>query len=243
MERLVCGRAMLRYFVVLTITSLLWMVRTMAQMPAGSSSLSGGSLVGMLRDAPVTVEQVEERASKLPNGSSRTEIVESKIYRDYAGRFRIETKAPAPLSETVLLADPVEGYVALLVPSAKIAHRMMQPKTNPSSGIGFAWAGIQMRGKDRKKEDIEKLTIEGIDFEGIRMTVTSDDQPAVVTVDERWMSKELALTGRVEATSPTEHYSARIKTVIREDPDPALFIIPADYTIRDLEEGRDHPLR
>jgi hypothetical protein len=234
---------MLRYIAVLTTTALLWIVSTMAQMPAGSPSRGGAPLVGMLRDAPLTVEQIEERTRKLPDGNSRTEVVEMKIYRDHVGRFRAETKAPHRLSEMITLADPVEGFIALLVPSAKIAHRMLQPKSDSFLGIGTAWAGLQMSGKDRKLENIGKLTIEGIEFEGIRTTVTSDDQPAVITVDERWMSKELALTGRVEATSPTEHYSARIKTVIRKDPDPGLFVIPADYTIRDLERGRDHPLR
>jgi len=229
--------------VVLTISSLLWVNKAMAQMPVNSSPLNGAPLALMVRDAPLIVEQIEERTRKLPDGNSRTETVEAKIYRDQIGRFRIETKAPHPLSELITLMDPVEGFIALLVPSAKIAHRMVQPKSDSFLGFGFAWSGLQMSGKDRKLEDIGKLTIEGIEFEGIRTTATSDNQPPMVTVDERWISKELGLIGRVEAASPTEHYSARIKSVIRQVLDPGLFVIPADYTIRDLEEGRDSPLK
>jgi len=215
----------------------------MAQIPAGPASFNGASLVMMSKDTPLMVEQVEERTRKLPDGNSGTETIETKIYRDDVGKFRIETKSPHPLSEMVTLADPVEGFIALLVPSAKIAYRMMQPKTDHPLGLGFAWPGLQMSGKDRKMENIGKLTIEGIEFEGIRTTVTSDNGPAVITVDERWISRELGLIGRVEATSPTENYSARIKTVVRKDLDQELFVIPADYTIRDIEEGREYPLK
>ena len=215
----------------------------MAQMPAGPASFSGASLVLMLRDAPLAVEQIEELTRKLPDGNSRTETIERKIYRDRAGRFRAEIKAPHPTSEIITLADPVEGFIALLVPSAAIAHRMMQPKTDRPFGLGFAWPGILMNGKDRKLETLGKLTIEGIEFEGVRTTVASDEAPGVIKVDERWISKELGLIGRVEAISPTEHYSARVKTVIRKDPNPELFAIPADYAIQDLEEGREYPLK
>jgi len=212
-------------------------------MPAGPASFSGASLVMMARDAPLTVEQIEELTKILPDGKAQTRTIERKIYRDQVGRFRTETKAPDPLSEIISLADPVEGFIAILVPSAKIAHRFVPPTADRTLGLGFTWPGLQMGGKDRKMENIGKLTIEGIEFEGIRTTVTSDSQPPVVTIDERWMCNELGLIGRVEDTSPTERYSARIKTVSRKDPDPELFVIPADYAIRELEQGIDHPLK
>ena len=213
------------------------------------SNLNGASLVHTLLGVPLIVEQIEELSTKLPDGRSRTEIIESKIYRDHAGRFRIETASTtspvlSQLSETVLLADPVEKSITLLVPSAKIAHRMIQGKDDPSCGLAFAVAGIPMPGKDRKIEKIGKRTIEGIDCEGARMTVTSDDRPDVLKVEERWISNELGLTLLVEATSLTMHYSARIRKVLQKDPDPDLFVVPPDFTIHNLEDdGREHPLK
>ncbi len=204
-------------------------------------AFNGASLVMMLKDAPLTVEQVEQRTRKRPNEKSGTETIETIIYRNDVGKFRIEVKAPHPLSEMVTIADPVEGFIALLAPPAKIAYRMMPPKTDHPLGLGFAWPGLQMSGKSRKSEDIGNLRIEGIEFEGIRTTVTSDNGPAVIIVDERWISRELGLIGRVDSTSPNEHYSARIKRVVRKDLDQALFVIPTDYAIRDIEEGREYP--
>jgi hypothetical protein len=61
----------------------------MAQMPIGPASFNGASLVMMLRDAPLTVERIEERTTKLPDGNSRIKTIEAKIYRDRVGRFRI----------------------------------------------------------------------------------------------------------------------------------------------------------
>jgi hypothetical protein len=60
-------------------------------------------------------------------------------------------------------------------------------------------------------------------------------QPSLITIEERWVSTELGLTALVEATGPNEKYSARILNVNRKKPDSALFLIPMDYTIREME--------
>jgi hypothetical protein len=78
--------------------------------------------------------------------------------------------------------------------------------------------------------------IEGIDCEGWRATGTSDDQPPRTTVDERWLSHELGVVTVMEAAGLNdERYSARARNIILGDPDPELFVIPKEYTIK--EEG------
>jgi hypothetical protein len=37
----------------------------------------------------------------------------------------------------------------------------------------------------------------------------------------------------IEATSPDEHYSARILKITRADPDPGLFVSPKVYEIQE----------
>jgi hypothetical protein len=43
----------------------------------------------------------------------------------------------------------------------------------------------------------------------------------------------LKLIGLMVASSPNETYTARIQNVRREEPDSALFMVPADYKVLD----------
>jgi len=51
------------------------------------------------------------------------------------------------------------------------------------------------------------------------------------------MSKELGLIGLVKYAGPDGEVTSRIQSTQRRVPDPALFAIPADYSIRELESG------
>ncbi|MEO8050242.1 MAG: hypothetical protein ABI833_07470 [Acidobacteriota bacterium] len=87
----------------------------------------------------------------------------------------------------------------------------------------------------QKSEDLGRQTIGDIEFQGSRMTTTSDDQPSLVAVDELWISKDLGLIGLVSHLGPDGKFTARIQNPHRMAPDPVLFTIPSDYKIRDLE--------
>jgi hypothetical protein len=55
-----------------------------------SSPQSPRGMVFPVSGAPITLEEVEERTRTLPDGATDTEILREKIYRDSAGRMRIE---------------------------------------------------------------------------------------------------------------------------------------------------------
>ena len=93
-----------------------------------------------------------------------------------------------------------------------------------------------MTGKTgQKTENLGTRTIEGVEFEGTRTATTSDEQPSLVAVDEFWMSKDLGLIGLVKHSGPDSELAARIFNVDRTAPDSSLFVIPADYRIRDVD--------
>ena len=85
-----------------------------------------------------------------------------------------------------------------------------------------------------KTETLGKQTIEEIDFEGTRTATTSDEQPSIIAVEERWMSKDLGLFGLLKLSGPDGETTSRIQHVDRTAPDPKLFVIPDDYRIREL---------
>ena len=64
----------------------------------------------------------------------------------------------------------------------------------------------------------------------------------IVTVTERWYSPELQVTVMNKRTDPrTGTTTYKLTNVNRSEPSPALFQVPADYTIHELGNiVRDH---
>ena len=199
------------------------------------------TMVLPIAGVPLSVEKIEEYVSKSPDGTSATKISKSKYYRDAAGRMRTEAEEPNSADgslRAIVLGNPIDGFIAVLEPQAKLAHRVKFPKSNSTEGWGIG-AGpnglVGVTGKTKRKtEDLGKQTIEGVEFEGTRTTTTSDEQPSLVAVDELWMSKELGLIGLVKHSGPDSEMTSRIQNVDRAVPDSTLFVIPADYRIRDM---------
>lgn len=199
------------------------------------------ALVLPISGAPLSAETTEEYVTKNPDGTSTSGMEKTREYRDASGSLRSEWEARDAFGGPViviLLADQVEGFLAVLETSTKIAHRVRGPKTGGRAGFGVSMGPtglVGVTGKTtRKVEDLGTRTIEGIEFKATRTTTTSDEQPSLVAVDENWESKELGLIGLVKHSGPDGETTSGIQKVDRTAPDPALFVIPADYRIRDM---------
>jgi len=204
------------------------------------------TLVLPVPGAPLSAEVVEEHTTKLADGTSRTEVNVSKVYRDAAGRLRDEHKLDGSEGpeEIVTITNQPDGFLVLLVPSEKTGGRLLFPK-DQKAGVGFSLLGnplMQALGKkSTKTDDLGKQMIEGIEFEGRRTTITMDEQPSVAGVSEEWQNRDLRVFGLLTATGPDGQTSIKLRNVDRRPPDPALFEIPSDYSIRDLTD--DRPLK
>jgi hypothetical protein len=214
---------------------------TLAVIASAQVPRESPTMVLPITGVPLSVEKIEEYVSKRPDGTSATEIVKSKYYRDAVGRTRMEVELVQPFGDpipTIQLDNRVDGFIAVLETQAKLAHRVKFPKSSlPDEwGIGIGPSGlVGVSGKTtRKTEDLGKQSIGGVECAGQRTTTTSDDRPSLVAVDELWMSKELGLIGLVKHSGPDGELTSRIQNVNRTVPDPTLFIIPADYRIRDI---------
>jgi hypothetical protein len=188
----------------------------------------------------LSVDIVEERITKLPDGTSKTEVLTSKVYRDGAGRMRTETQVIGDSGEPTVIAiifNKPDGFMAMLVPAEKGGGRFLFPKKQQSeAGFGFTTIDplITAPGKKTSKtESLGKQTIEGIEFEGTRTTTTVDGQPSIIGVQDHWVC-DLGLFGLEKSSGPDLESTAKIRNLDRHEPDPALFTPPADYEIRDL---------
>jgi len=100
-------------------------------------------------------------------------------------------------------------------------------------------------GDERNMGPLEKKTIEGIAVEGRRNTSTiapgqiGNEQPITITSEE-WRSPELNVLVMTHHTDPRiGETSYRLTNVVRAEPDPSLFQVPAGYTIRETGIRRE----
>jgi hypothetical protein len=195
---------------------------------ARDSGVRGAALLLLPRSGvPLSFEQIEERWPS-QEGASAGEVMSSRCYRDASGRLRLEGPS------YVVLIDPIAGYKILL--SEQVAYRTPWPKSGEGRLVFFG-AGDSLavsRNWTTRTEDIGKRAIEGIEFSGIRVVQTSEDDSTLTKKIEQWYSDELSLIGFAVAAAPNETRTVRIRNVRREEPDPILFTIPPDYKVLDL---------
>jgi hypothetical protein len=223
------------------VAGLLSVAVAVAQTPGGGTTSGPVGLILPVPGSPLSADQIEERIQTTSEGISTTEIVKSKTFRDSAGRMRFESSIPGPRGESipiVSLVDPVAHFAAILRVADSIAYRL----TQPASG-GFAFSGMGRglpAGKwQAKTEELGKRVIDGLEVEGTRRTRTSEDDPSVIAVDERWSSMTLGLTLQAESSGPGWTHTAKLQNIDRQDPAPSLFAIPAGFTIQDMAPGLD----
>jgi hypothetical protein len=217
--------------------------------------------------APYSAQAVTETTQVLADGNRITRKSSSSLARDGAGRTRREQSLNfvGPWSVegregmTVSINDPVSGARYELDPKSKTAV-----KRTVGSNVERV-AILELEGKlkqAREREEIAKgevrmkvspstakteslgsKVIEGVQVEGKRITETipagriGNDKPIEI-VNESWFSAELQTVVMSKHSDPRSGDVVYTLTNIqRVEPDPALFLIPADYKMREEPAG------
>jgi len=225
--------------------SIWWLVSLFAlgyascpEQPESTARPAPADLVQPSAGSPLSAQQVEERVRILPDGRSTVDTARSMIYRDSAGRLRIESiPSGSGESSTVFLIDPTSGSRTVLSVVDRTACRVVGPKAGEdgfANGVGGMGEGLPPGPWTTSTEKLGRRTIEGIEVEGRRVTQTSADQPSLAAIYDRWYSSELRVVGLAVASGPYGAHTARIQNLHRGEPDPTLFMIPAGYKIVDL---------
>jgi hypothetical protein len=98
-------------------------------------------------------------------------------------------------------------------------------------------------GPEVNQESLGTQTIEGVAAEGTRVTFTipagkiGNERP-LITVSERWYSAELQTVVLSKISDPRMGETTyRLTNIVRSEPDPALFQVPADYKVEESVFG------
>lgn len=192
----------------------------------------------------------------------RTNIVH--YYRDGQGRTRVERAVAderagnSPQGGVIAIEDPVSGEQINLVPMMKMATVFNLAKggapahirpasqldtTAPFALLGFGM-GIGADGRTTESSadttSLGQKVINGIMTTGTRVVrvipvgVLGNEKPITSTLEE-WKSAELGIPVQVtEKSSIGGTLTYNLQNVVRAEPDPSLFIVPANYTRRDI---------
>jgi hypothetical protein len=109
--------------------------------------------------------------------------------------------------------------------------------TVPSGALAMAHSGLNSDYKTNT-ESLGTKNIEGVEAEGTRTTTTiptgaiGNERPIDI-VYEKWYSKELQLIVYSRHSDPRYgDQTYRLTNISRNEPDPSVFTIPADYTMQ-----------
>ncbi len=186
-------------------------------LPYGSPVVASGRGVQGL---PYSGEFVTVRKGARPGAAEWTD--HQKVWRDSAGRTR-EDDLDFPLSD---LCDPVAGYSYWFIPTEKLVRR---------SKTGCAkFEDLPATNVDAESIKLGFRLIEGFAAEGLKTAtkVANVDGHGAVATQEIWFSSALKRIIYAKFSDPKDGETTTTLTNIKQtEPDPALFALPAGYTV------------
>jgi hypothetical protein len=224
------------------------------------AGLQGQTLAGAPYTAEVTSEFVQTLSDGNRIERKTTTTVsrdgQGRTRREQAlpaiGQYSAATRTP----QAIFINDPVAGVSYVLDPARKIARKMVRPNIRAFRGAPRPNAPEPPRGQVQERaerlrgavarrqanvstETLGSRNMEGLFVEGTRVVRTipagtvGNVQPIQIT-SERWFSPELRLNVLVKNIDPMRGTTTTTLTSIRRDePNPALFQVPADYTVQE----------
>jgi hypothetical protein len=198
--------------------------------------------------APYSGVQTSQFQQTLANGNQINRQEQSKVYRDSQGRVRNERTMTDPAtSQTrtmIMIFDPVGGFSYMLNPANKTAMKM--PVRTPPAGSTPPTPGQGRRepqGAQVQTTDLGSQIVNGLAATGTRVTETIPagaigNQQPIQVVREVWTSTVLKVPVSVKTTDPRFGNSTmQLTGVVQTEPDPTLFQVPSDYTVRTGRQG------
>jgi hypothetical protein len=217
----------------------------MAAGPASGTPVTG---------APYSAVETSQFQETLANGNQINRQNEAKVYRDSQGRVRMDRSFTPPGSTTahtsVVIFDPVAGFVYILNPAKATAVKQPIPTPPPSSTES---AGQTRRGPHAPAgatvttDNLGTQVINGLSATGTRTTITipagaiGNSQP-IQRLHEVWVSTDLKVPVLIKNTDPLSgNMVTQLTNVVRSEPDPTLFQIPSNYTVQTRTRGFGGP--
>jgi hypothetical protein len=214
----------------------------------------------VFRDGQGRVRREEDRPSGVPSVSIMDPTKGVTITLDAVNRAARET----PNGFSIVLKAAVENLTEMVkkAEAAKLAARraadgsvqeadqrkaeLEGERRKVEIGGGGRAGFVRKSGEkldEQAEERLQDRLIEGVWASGVRRTTTfakgaiGNEQPLKV-VSEEWTSPDLQILVSTDRNDPrTGRSTYRLLRINRNDPDPTLFEVPADYTVQRAGRG------
>jgi hypothetical protein len=215
----------------------------------------------VVKNAPYAADIVTENTRTLADGNHIRQSTTARVYRDSEGRTRSEQSvnlnglaANANMPQMVFINDPVAGLnYALNTKDRTAVKSNWAPRGHGGAGgtapnqsqANGAQAGQRRqrgasdpnRNPNVKTESLGRQTIEGVQADGRRITVTipvgqMGNELPIQSVTEIWYSADLHTEVLYKHSDPRMGDTVRkLANVSRSEPSRTMFEAPADYKV------------
>ena len=204
----------------------------------------------IVKGAPYSGEGLTTVKLTMFDGTRMERTVTARFYRDSEGRVRREQtvlglEALDPNKDvraTVTIVDPVADAIYTLIPGSKTAMRVSMSTMRNAPRPPAPPTTQHLREQDLGSKDIDGITAVG------HRTITTipagqagNDRPIEI-IDERWESPALKVLLRSLHRDPrTGDVEYALTKISRGEPPASLFLVPAGYTIKSVDQIRSNP--
>ena len=209
----------------------------------------------VITGAPYSAQASTQFTQTLADGTHIQRSSTATMARDSQGRTRTEqtTSSIGPLAAsggtaktTVLIHDPVASMSYVLDPNAHTVRQMAIPARAGQPRIGAGPAGAR-HSANTTTEDLGTQVIQGVNATGKRITRTipagaAGNDRTIQVVTETWTSPDLQVVVMSKTSDPRFGESVyQLTNITRTEPDPALFTVPAGYSVMQGRAGHGRP--
>ena len=199
----------------------------------------------LVTGAPYSAQAVTQFTQTLANGDHIQRTNTASMARDSQGRTRTDRSiatvgylsvGAGGRDRAIVIHDPVAGMSYALDPASKTAR---------STPIPAARQNPEFRGQHErsaaKTDELGTQVIQGVSAQGKRVTRVipagrEGNEKDIDIVTETWYSPDLQVVVMSKTSDPRFGESTyQLNSISRTEPDPALFAVPSDYTVK---EGR-----
>jgi hypothetical protein len=198
--------------------------------------------------APYSAQAVTEFSQTMADGNRIQRTTTGSIARDSQGRTRAERSfgaigalsAQRGAGKTVMIFDPVASKSYVLEPESRTARSTPIPAAH-SNEAAHAHEGPPRNMASAKTDDLGTQVMQGVNVQGKRVTRVipagkEGNEKEIDIVTETWYSPDLQVVVMSKTSDPRFGETVyQLSGLNRAEPDPALFAVPSDYSVK---EGR-----
>lgn len=196
----------------------------------------------VVQGAPYSAQAVTEFTQTMADGNRIQRSATGSIARDSQGRTRTERSfgaigvlsAQRGAGKTVIIFDPVANKSYVLEPESRTARSTPIPAARTHEGP-------PRNMPSAKTDELGTQVMQGVNVLGKRVTRVipagkEGNEKEIDIVTETWYSPDLQVVVLSKTSDPRFGETVyQLTGLNRSEPDPALFGVPSDYTVK---EGR-----